>query len=482
MALVPIHIPWTSKPPLGTPIDRSHPLAQGVIGAWALNEGAGVQAFSEDRLRGTLLDDPTWAPNGLRFPGGTSSSSTKARVECGVGLVPAYDSNITILAAIQSGEIGAGGDDVIAGQCQSSGSVTVPGMGLGVSSLSGRLKVYWNNTVIVNSPTGALVSNEKCVLAAVFSGGVNARGYKNGIMLQNVTVSGAPSVDGKFLIGAHYRQSSNLYYGGFKGVCELILLINKALSPAEVAALSANPWQIYQPQIIWVEDTVAAGGFSGILSANQMVQSQLVTSLLKFDGSTAALQPLQLQTLSALLKFDGSSIQQQIIATEALSALLRFSGQVSETQAIQTEEIYQSLLPITGTITQTQAAQIATLTGSLIFGGIATQNQTSQLEELVAVLRFAGSTAQQQTAQFEALEGLQTLIFSGTVTQAQLIQAEVLTAILAFSGSSSQTQDEQRQIATNLAAAISIIFAESERITSFTEDVRIINFVEVANA
>lgn len=38
------------QPPLGTPINRSHPLAQGLVGCWLLNEGGGLRARDSTRL------------------------------------------------------------------------------------------------------------------------------------------------------------------------------------------------------------------------------------------------------------------------------------------------------------------------------------------------------------------------------------------------------------------------------------------------
>lgn len=41
MALVPIRVDRTSKPPLGTPLrSDGHWSVQGIVGAWAFNEGS----------------------------------------------------------------------------------------------------------------------------------------------------------------------------------------------------------------------------------------------------------------------------------------------------------------------------------------------------------------------------------------------------------------------------------------------------------
>jgi hypothetical protein len=61
---------WTSKPPLGTPIDRTHLLARAAIGEWSFDEGGGKVA--RNVIRPGLADAtfaaataaPTWKPGG----------------------------------------------------------------------------------------------------------------------------------------------------------------------------------------------------------------------------------------------------------------------------------------------------------------------------------------------------------------------------------------------------------------------------------
>ena len=49
------------KPPFGTPINRAHPLSQGIVGAWLLQEGGGLAAYSSTgRHDMTLQEGPPW--------------------------------------------------------------------------------------------------------------------------------------------------------------------------------------------------------------------------------------------------------------------------------------------------------------------------------------------------------------------------------------------------------------------------------------
>ncbi len=60
------------KPPLGAILNRSHPLAQGLVGAWILNEGSGGRVY--DTFGGVESDIIafTWTPNGL-YNGGLNN-------------------------------------------------------------------------------------------------------------------------------------------------------------------------------------------------------------------------------------------------------------------------------------------------------------------------------------------------------------------------------------------------------------------------
>ncbi len=55
---------WIQKPPLGTPINWGHPLAQGLVGCWLMNEGGGLYAFDSSgrNNKGALTNLPLWYP------------------------------------------------------------------------------------------------------------------------------------------------------------------------------------------------------------------------------------------------------------------------------------------------------------------------------------------------------------------------------------------------------------------------------------
>ncbi len=59
------------KPPLGSIIDWSHPLADGLVGCWLFNEGTGNIAtnLAKYELPGNLINSPLWGDNGVHTDG-----------------------------------------------------------------------------------------------------------------------------------------------------------------------------------------------------------------------------------------------------------------------------------------------------------------------------------------------------------------------------------------------------------------------------
>lgn len=251
--------PYTQKPPLGAQLNRSHPLAQGLVGCWLLSENGGNRALSATGANnGTLLDGPTWVASGLNFVRGSDASATKNRVECGNAVVPTYADSYTMIASFTPVIPGSGSECVVMGQCPTTGSVFQPSMGIGFNATNGRLRAYFASAS-VNSLLGATTSGLTINMAAVFTGGTNAAIYKNGIFVRNDTISGAANMAGKFLLGAHYRQAAGVYYAGMNGTIHWSMLYNRALSAAEIASLHTNPYQIFS-RYMWLPVTVGGGG------------------------------------------------------------------------------------------------------------------------------------------------------------------------------------------------------------------------------
>lgn len=86
-----IQIPWIHKPPYGVKLNRQHPLAQGLVGCWLMNEGGGGTAFDlVDNLSFILntFVTPIFTHEGLDFNGVDRDEAvilTDDRLNLGVG-------------------------------------------------------------------------------------------------------------------------------------------------------------------------------------------------------------------------------------------------------------------------------------------------------------------------------------------------------------------------------------------------------------
>lgn len=64
-----IQLPWIHKPPYGVKLNRQHPLAQGLVGCWLMNEGGGSNIFDLARYNHGVIDDViSWNSQGVLSP------------------------------------------------------------------------------------------------------------------------------------------------------------------------------------------------------------------------------------------------------------------------------------------------------------------------------------------------------------------------------------------------------------------------------
>lgn len=370
MALVPIRIPRTSKPPLGTPIDWSNPLTQGLVGAWAFNEGAGAMVFDASGVAppGNIGSATKWQADRLRSSGSGGATDYVSIPATPVQALLQYTvlHGFTVNAVNNNNTLWSRGSSpafMIAYIASGMGQFNYAGTSIGVTPLVGIPYV----TAVVQK-TGA---------------GTPFLVFVNGAWRFSSSFGGAPNTT------AANWVFGNGIAGAFKATPisqDFALLFNRELSPAEISSLSANPWQIYEPEIMWVNVGGVVASFTGTYAAIQAAQSQSLSASLEFNGTSVQSQTAQSQMISALLQFTGATAQQQAANTEALSAILSFDGNISQVQSLQAQAIYQALLNITGTVSQAQVKQIINLVASLTFNGNISQSQAIQIENLTNIL------------------------------------------------------------------------------------------------
>jgi len=239
MALIPIRIPRTTKPSLSTPIDWGNPLAQGLVGAWAFNEGSGTKTFDAvSGITGVKQGATSWHPEGIRNSGGTPAG---------------------IIFASGVANPQAASTMFCAGSFTDFSAIRTIGV-LGAHSLviqaNGTLKYGVSTSLTYPSVYSTALTGVVSSCAGTFGGvGGTHDIYVNGLAAKASQVAGTGIIGGGPSGAIGCASSGNAYAQVFNGIISVVLFFSRALSPSEIASLSANPWQIYEPEITWGEAT-----------------------------------------------------------------------------------------------------------------------------------------------------------------------------------------------------------------------------------
>lgn len=417
MPLVPIRIPRTSKPPLGTPIDWSNPLAQGLVGAWAFNEGAGNTAYNPAGRplllnSGAVLDSVTAKFDASNDYGVVSAIPQTADMTVVYqGKINGYANNNAQLCESSSDSNGGN-----AFYIRPNGGGSATGRyAVGYIGPSGSLQVSFPRPT--NDHTAVVVLTRLQISA-----------YFNGVA-QPANTHASPaysSLNGTQPLYFNSRGGAALFLG-----CSIncFYIFSRALSPAEIASLSANPWQIYEPEIIWVEvgSGASAALLEGILSGTASTSAALTTAItMAAQSSGSATATADLTTSIAL----AAQILASGTAAGDLTTAISLAGQ-SSGQSSTTAELLSAI----------------TLAGS-------SQGISSVTAQLTTAIRLAAIAAGVGSLAGDLAGTVAAAILAGTAAGSSSVDADLLTAIpLAGSALGSGATQAQLSTAITLAAA-----------------------------
>ena len=191
----------------------------------------------------------------------------------------------------------------------------------------------------------ALGATEDVMIAGRVQGGV-ASVWSHGIKRASTTVTGTArglgTVSGSVLVvggfaGLSAQRMESAIYSGF--------YFNRALSDAEIASISANPWQLFKPvqRRVWFDGGAAAGG------ASQTIAFTL-------DDLTASVSQALSHSQSAAFTLDGisSTVNQAATHSQSLSATLDdVTASISQTASpAKSQSVSFVLEGISASITQ----------------------------------------------------------------------------------------------------------------------------------
>ena len=220
------------KPPFGSYIDWSHPLANGLVGCWIFNESQGL-TLSElaNNKHGTIIG-PTWVENGLDFKGSPDYVDLPDvpiyRVKTNFSIFTSFKNAVTIDSSISSDIAtvnygnGSSGNWAIFWYHNDSGRLRLPG-------------TYGGN---IQTARDIWPANQIFNIGFTYKNSSDIKGYVNG----NVDVSGtADSIDGSSYIFNLGRLStaSTSYFNG--NICYLFFW-SRILLATEAEWLHAEPY------------------------------------------------------------------------------------------------------------------------------------------------------------------------------------------------------------------------------------------------
>jgi len=296
MAIKPIRIPHTTKPPVGTPLDWSNPLAQGLVGVWAFNEGVGSSAFSGSGGVASLLN-PLWSPHGLLFNRDTSKYATApvpSSTAYSVFSIQAHDGTANIRSVMDQ-------DDGTSNRVFQSRIETTSKPGFIAFNTAGSAFV-----VTADNAVNANTLFTQCVTAA----GTNLSLWSDGAVKTGTLTGTLKGLSGSIPVYFGRRVTISQSFGG---LIQFVSIYNRALSPSEIASLSANPWQVYEPVIVWVESATPPEGGSSLYTLINGELKQFTAFKALIDGTV---KDLTLYTLVG-------GIVKPLTTAEAINAFLR---------------------------------------------------------------------------------------------------------------------------------------------------------------
>ena len=254
---------YSRKPPIGTPVDLSHPLTRGLMAFVPCWEGAGSTAV--DVIGGNVLtaSGGTWVPGSDQVATGLAGSN--AGFACSSTKFALNQSTawpMTIVAKIKWVSTNASGNNRVFGLYPASGSEQAIvdcywSYSFSYGGATGLLSTHaLNGSTVVSDAmhdTATPTPGKDYTIGISFTGGASgaAAFWRNGVQvfLSSVTLSN-PS----------YTGSPGIYLGNNPNVGQTPTIDlywfgawNRVLTAAEHEMLAANPWRIFRPRYMALE-------------------------------------------------------------------------------------------------------------------------------------------------------------------------------------------------------------------------------------
>jgi len=234
------------KPPRGILLNKTHPLARGLVGCWLMNEGTGGKLYdlSANGNHGTFVGDTHWAAGKygscLSFDGDGDYVEMSSS---GADWTEDF-SQLTVSAWVKNNEIelSHGYAYVCKGEHSGEASSWTLGKGTGESWYFG-VKESPANQVAVDSPLNYQEDLLWHHIVGVWNGS-NLYIYSDGVSVGTTEPSFTATLRDTAYNVAIGASASGSY--GVDGYIDNVMIFNRALSPEEIKALYADPFQAFR--------------------------------------------------------------------------------------------------------------------------------------------------------------------------------------------------------------------------------------------
>jgi len=222
------------KPPLGSFINWSHPLANGLVGCWIFNEGTGdtVNDLTLNRNNGTIYG-AVWQDNGLYLDGNDVIEIPYSSSLDITGAITVFTlTNISSLSPVHQ--------YIVDRWTYTSGNYRAWALNLDYATLTWRASVNgYDSGAIVVAYDFTGYDNQPVSIGGTYDGSSELKLYINGLNVANNTgLSSIVSTTQPVYIGAGdtglaYPLTGTIYY---------TYIYNRALSADEIRWLHADPY------------------------------------------------------------------------------------------------------------------------------------------------------------------------------------------------------------------------------------------------
>ncbi|MHA1309216.1 MAG: LamG-like jellyroll fold domain-containing protein [Candidatus Heimdallarchaeota archaeon] len=237
------------KPPYGSRIDPTHPLAQGLVGCWLMNEGGGSKIFDLmlgiGGVAGSGSPSPSWDSKGIYFPGVNSSCfyytshpiqdivNQCSVVFCFRTIDTSYAKNGRIISTKDSWS-------------------SASGFEVSYNPDTNKLEVIGSGSS-AHSIYEAALNDGLCHNIEIIFDGTSDKVFIDGI--ENSTGSIDTLTVSTEDLGIGDRGPSANSIEPFKGILHYLYVFRRALAESEIAHLSAEPYSfILVPQYWYMVD------------------------------------------------------------------------------------------------------------------------------------------------------------------------------------------------------------------------------------